>query len=130
MHQHVIREADTAFVVNPRGKPIVYQGRAVRTVTVQFLADLNDHWQKVSTKVLDAVAEKFPEIYFQGMIQLAKINRIEIGGRGDFDRATTKAEIMQRLEERVGLEGRRIFERFVQRIERLEAARAEEADNA
>ena len=71
----------------------------VRSVSAAFLADLEVHWQKVGTKVLDIVAEKYPDLYFQGMIQLTKINRIEIGKAGDFDRAKTKEEVLQRLEE-------------------------------
>ena len=67
---------------------------------------------------------------FPGHDPLARINRIEIGSPDDFDRAKSKAEVLQRLEERVGPEGRRIFEQFVQRIERLEAKQAEEANNA
>jgi hypothetical protein len=47
--------------------------------------------------------------------------RIELGKPGEFDRPMTPEEIIDRLEQRIGREGRVIFENFVREMQRLEA---------
>ena len=44
---------------------------------------------------------------------MSKVIRWEVGVAGEFDRALTPEEIMDRLEKRVGPEGRKLFERFL-----------------
>ena len=48
-------------------------------------------------------------------------DKIELGKPGEFDRPMTPEEIIDRLEQRIGHEGRVIFENFVREIQRLEA---------
>jgi hypothetical protein len=38
-----------------------------------------------------------------------------------YDRGLTPDEIMDKLEERVGLEGRKLFERFLRQVNKLQA---------
>ena len=38
-----------------------------------------------------------------------------------YDRGLTPDEIMDKLEERVGLEGRKLFERFLREVNKLQA---------
>ena len=52
---------------------------------------------------------------------LAKVMRIELGKPGKFDRPMTQEEIIDKLEQRIGHEGRVIFENFVREMQRLEA---------
>ena len=40
-------------------------------------------------KVLDALAEKYPQAYFGGMVALSKVIRWEVGDAGAFDRSLT-----------------------------------------
>jgi hypothetical protein len=47
--------------------------------------------------------------------------RIELGKPGEFDRPMTPEEIIDKLEQRIGHEGRVIFENFVREMQRLEA---------
>jgi hypothetical protein len=59
----------------------------------------------------------------------------EIGTPGDFERPRSSAEIIQKLEERVGPEGRKIFECFLKQVSRLQekqrlAIMGEEAEEA
>jgi hypothetical protein len=69
--------------------------------------------------VLDDVAKKYPAQYFAGMVTLAKVIRWEVGTPGAFDRPRTPEEVMDRLEERVGPKGRKLFEQFLRKVNRL-----------
>ena len=78
--------------------------------------------------------EKFPQAYFGGLVALSKVIRWEVGAAGEFDRALTPEEIMDKLEKRVGPEGRKLFERFLRQVNKLQAqqqleARAQTGDN-
>jgi hypothetical protein len=66
--------------------------------------------------------EKHPEIYFQCMVKLALAHPAELYPPGGSDRRYTPEEIMEELEERVGPEGRRLFESFLRKVKRLERA--------
>ena len=67
------------------------------------------------------MAEEQPATYFAGAVSLAKVMSIELGKPGKFDRPMTPDEIIDRLEQRIGHEGRVIFENFVREMRRLEA---------
>jgi hypothetical protein len=47
--------------------------------------------------------------------------RIELGRPGEFNRPKTPGEIIDELEQRIGPNGRIIFENFVREINRLQA---------
>jgi hypothetical protein len=79
------------------------------------------------TKVLDVLAEKYPQAYFGGMVALSKVIRWEVGEARAFDRSLTPDEIMDRLEKRVGPEGRKLFERFLRQVNKLQAQQQLEA---
>ena len=46
---------------------------------------------------------------------------------GEFDRSLTPEEIMDKLEKRVGPEGRRLFEQFLHKVNKLQAQQQLEA---
>jgi hypothetical protein len=85
------------------------------------LLDFEEHWRIHGTEVLDRLAEEQPATYFAGAVSLAKVMRIELGKSGEFDRRMTPEEIIDKLEQRIGHEGRVIFENFVREMQRLEA---------
>ena len=58
--------------------------------------------------------------YFGGMVALSKVIRWEVGQAGEFDRALTPEEIMDRLEKRVGPGGRKLFEQFLRKVNKLQ----------
>jgi hypothetical protein len=73
-------------------------------------------WQLHSTK--------FPEIYFQSMIKLAMIHRIELGQPQAFQQPRTREEVLHKMEERTGLAGRKMLEKFLVRLDKLERGRS------
>jgi hypothetical protein len=64
--------------------------------------------------------QKHPEIYFQCMVKLALVQSAELSQPRPFERQYTPEEVIARLEERVGHEGRRLFENFLRKVKRLE----------
>jgi hypothetical protein len=65
------------------------------------------------------LAEKYPQAYFGGAVALANTIRWDTGTEEMFDGALTPDEIMDKLEERVGPEGRKLFERFLRDVNKL-----------
>ena len=104
-----------------RGEPVLVSGGGtIKALSAEFLLDLQKHWRKSREQVLDDVAKKYPAQYFAGMVTLAKVIRWEIGEPGAFDRPRTPEEVMDRLEERIGPKGRKLFEQFLRQVNRLE----------
>ncbi len=91
-------------------------------LTEEFLADLYHSWQRHGRKVLDRVMAERPEVYFQAMIKLAQVHRVELDQPDGFERARTKEEVLAKVEERTGAAGRALFEDFVRQLEALETA--------
>ena len=58
---------------------------------------------------------------------LSKVIRWDVGEAGAFDRSLTPDEIMERLEKRVGPEGRKLFERFLRQVYKLQMQQQLEA---
>ena len=103
------------------GKPMMVNGGAtIKALSSEFLYDLQQHWRVHRTKILDEVAAKYPAQYFAGMVTLSKVIRWEVGEPGAFDRPRTPEEIMDRLEERIGPQARKLFERFLRKVRKLE----------
>jgi hypothetical protein len=104
---------------------LINGGGTIKALSAEFLFDLQQHWRKSREQVLDDVAKKYPAQYFAGMVTLAKVIRWEIGEPGAFDRPRSPEEVMDRLEQRVGPEGRRMFERFLKQITQFERRQQE-----
>src|SRR5215813_689529 len=94
---------------------------SMKAFSQQFLVDFHEHWLEHGKGVLDILADRQPAAYLAGAVALAKVMRIELGKLGEFDRPKTPEEIIDRLEQRIGHEGRVIFENFVREMQRLEA---------
>ena len=60
-------------------------------------------------------------------MSLARIIRWEVDPTGAFDRALSPEEITNKLEERVGPEGRKLFEQFLRKVNKLQAQQQLEA---
>jgi hypothetical protein len=99
---------------------MVNGGGTIKALSAEFLFDLQQHWRKSREQVLDDVAKKYPAQYLASMVTLAKVIRWEVGTPGAFVRPRTPEEVMDRLEERIGPKGRKLFEQFLQKVERLE----------
>jgi hypothetical protein len=60
-------------------------------------------------------------------VSLARIIKWDVDSSDTFDRAPSPEEIMDRLEERVGPEGRKLFEQFLRKVNKLQAQQQLEA---
>jgi hypothetical protein len=98
------------------GRPVGSRNK----LSENFLADLQVDREQHGKEILSIMREKYPQIYFQSMVELALVQRIELGQPRDFDRPRSPEEVLAKLEERVGPEGRRLFEDFLRRVKRLE----------
>jgi hypothetical protein len=65
-------------------------------------------------------AGKVPRDLFPNLVKLALVHRVELGQPKEFDKPRTKKEALAQLEERVRPQGRRAFEGFLRKMERLE----------
>ena len=113
---------------------LLHGGRVVKSLSVGFLADFEQHWRTHGRKVLDILAEKYPQAYFAGAVALAKSIRWETAEEDLSGGGMTPEEIMDKLEQRVGPEGRKLFERFLRQVNKLQAqqhleAQAQTGDN-
>jgi hypothetical protein len=89
-------------------------------LSAAFLADLEEDWRSYGKKIFPIPRDKYPQTYFGGLVALSKIIRWEDATASEFDRALTPEEIMDRLEKRVGPEGRKLFERFLRQVNKLQ----------
>jgi hypothetical protein len=74
-----------------------------------------------------ATVEKYPQAYFGGAVALSKVIKWDASESAMFDQTMTPEEIMDKLEQRVGPEGRKLFERFLRDVNELGARRHLEA---
>ena len=63
----------------------------------------------------------YPVDYFWGLITLAKVMKVEIGGPHEFDRPSTKEEALDRLERTAGPQARQMLEQFLKQVKEVEA---------
>jgi hypothetical protein len=63
-------------------------------------------------------------------LKLAKVMRVKVGGPGEFTTVASKAEILQKLEERAGPEARKLFEKFTRDLQKLQARSEQDAGHA
>jgi hypothetical protein len=91
-----------------------------------FLARFNAHFLDKGDKVFDVMLEEHPVTYFNALVQLAKVLKIEVGEAGAFDALPRpRAEALAALEEKAGPQARALFERFLKQIDQLEQAAVE-----
>ena len=80
-----------ALNVSPMpGNPLVI-GHAprARTISAAFLNSYNDHFNEEGHGIFAKIYKDYPVEYFWGLITLAKVMKIEIGGPHEFDRPST-----------------------------------------
>ena len=95
--------------------------------SLAFLADLQEDWIAHGKKVFPVLREKHPQAYFGGLVALAKMIRWETAEELLSDGGMTPEEIMEKLEERVGPQGRKLFEDFLRKVNKLQAQQQLEA---
>jgi 2-polyprenyl-3-methyl-5-hydroxy-6-metoxy-1,4-benzoquinol methylase len=102
-------------------------GETVKSLSSAFLADLEEDWRHHGKEIFPILRAKYPQAYFQGIMSLARIIRWDVDPTGAFDRTLSPEEIMDKLEQRVGPEGRRLFEQFLRKVNKLQAQQQLEA---
>ena len=113
--------ANAEVAVYRTTEPILINGgQTVKSLSAAFLADLEDDWRAHGKEVFPILRTKFPQAYFAGLVALSKVIRWEVGMAGEFDRSLTPDEIMVKLEQRVGPEGRKLFEKFLRDVNKLQ----------
>jgi hypothetical protein len=119
---------DAEVQISGRIHPFVVNGgNTVKTLSAAFLADLQEDWLAHGKKVFPVLRDKFPQAYFNGLVALSRIIRWEDVSDNVFDRTLTPEQVMDRLEERVGPEGRKLFEQFIRKVNKLQAKQQLEA---
>jgi hypothetical protein len=119
---------DAEVAVSGHVEPLLlHGGQVVKTLSVGFLADFEQHWRTHGRKVLDILAEKYPQAYFGGAVALAKSIKWETAEEEAAGGAMTPDEIIDKLEQRVGSKGRKLFEQFLRKVNKLQAQQQLEA---
>ena len=109
-------------------EPILLKGGGtVKSLSAAFLADLEEDWRQHGKEIFSVLREKYPQAYFQGIVSLARIIKWDVDPTGAFGRTLSPEEIMDKLEERVGPEGRKLFEQFIRKVNILQAKQQLEA---
>jgi hypothetical protein len=120
---------DAEVAISGRIEPVLVNGGAtIKSMSAAFMADVERAWRKHGPQVLDVLAEKYPQAFFGGMVAMTKVIRWETGAdAASFSRTLTPEEVMDKLEERVGPEGRKLFEKFIRQVNVLQAKQQLEA---
>jgi hypothetical protein len=91
-------------------EPVLLKGgETVKSLSTAFLADLEEDWRTHGKKVFSVLREKYPQAYFGGLVALAKMIRWETAEEMLSDGGMTPDEIMDKLEQSVGPDGRKLF---------------------
>jgi hypothetical protein len=109
-------------------EPVLLKGgEMVKSLSAAFLADLEEDWRNHGKEIFPILRAKFPQAYFQGILSLARILKWDADPTGAFGRSLSPEEIMDKLEERVGPEGRKLFESFLRQVNELQVRQQLEA---
>ena len=118
------REKCAEVMINGKMEPsLIEGGQLVKTLSIGFLADLEEDWRAHGKKVFPVLREKHPQTYFGGLMALSKVIKWDAAETEMFDKTLSPEEIMDKLEQRVGPEGRKLFERFLRDVNKLQAKR-------
>jgi hypothetical protein len=116
---------DAEVMINGKMEPLLIEGgQLVKTLSIGFLADLEEDWRAHGKKVFPVLREKYPQAYFGGLVALSKVIKWDANDTA-IDQTLTPEQIMDKLEQRVGPEGRKLFERFLRDVNKLQAKRIE-----
>ena len=109
--------ASENFALGVAGISLAYWLRAATA----FLASFNDHFYQDGHGIFAKIYKDQPVEYFWGLITLAKVMKIELGGPLEFDPPATKEEALDRLERTAGPHARKMLDCFLDQIGRADA---------
>jgi hypothetical protein len=94
----------------------------VRVLSAAFLGDLQHHYEEKGYKIFDYIFENDPRAYFQALVGLSKVVRIEADvTTRQAEKPKSREEILARIEAETGKAGRIAFEKFMKATERTSA---------
>ena len=118
--------AEPEIVVMPGNPLVIGHAPRARTISAAFLNSYNDHFNDEGRGIFAKICKDYPVDYFWGLITLAKVMKVEIGGPHEFDRPSTKEEALDRLERTAGPQARQMLEQFLKQVKEVEAKYLEE----
>ena len=71
----------------------------------EFLVRLDRTWQQHGREVLNRVMAERPELYFQALVRLTQVLHRRLPEPPGFDRRQYRADVLQRLQQRVETRG-------------------------
>jgi hypothetical protein len=78
---------------------------------------------KPNDELFERTYTEDPGLYFSSVVQPAKVLKVEVGEACAFDnKPRPRQEALRKLEERAGTDARKLFEAFLKKIDKLEAA--------
>jgi hypothetical protein len=107
---------------SPNGAP---NGKAL---SAEILADFHAHYLAAGKGIFDLVLQKYPVQYFQSLVKLAHVLKVEIGQPGGFQPPETETDVLQRLEDRAGPKARKLFEDYLRSLQAESEAKLIEHD--
>jgi hypothetical protein len=123
----MVRRNPIELTVRPK-QVISFERRPnAENLRANFLARFNNHFlSKPDNELFEQIYRENPSLYFSSLVQLAKVLKVEVGEAGAFgDKPQPREEALRKLEERAGTDARRLFEAFLRKIDKLEAAALE-----
>ena len=118
--------AEPEIVVMPGNPLVIGHAPRARTISAAFLNSYNDHFNEEGHGIFAKIYKDYPVDYFWGLITLAKVMKVEIGGPHEFDRPSTKGEALDLLERTAGPQARQMLEQFLKQVKEVEAKYLEE----
>ena len=116
---------------NGQIRPLTYyNGKGlgdVRWVSGRLLLSMQEVWEELGDDILRRVAASHPELLMMAMVKISAVQRID-GQPDDFSGLKSKAEIVDKLEERAGPEARKLFESFIKKVEALKDRKTEDGN--
>jgi hypothetical protein len=83
-------------------------------------------WDREGDSILKRVAAQHPELILSAMVKLVSVMRVEVGSPEDpFSKLRSTEAIIAKLEERAGPQARKLFEKFIKDVEKLQANQEE-----
>ena len=92
--------------------------RRIDKLSGSVLSDLAAHYEKYGRGIFDQMLKTNPTAYFNSLIQLAKIVRIDLRAEMSMHLPKPQSidEILDRVEEQTGASGRAAFVKFLEKI--------------
>jgi hypothetical protein len=75
--------------------------RSHQKLAENFLARLDRTWQQHGRKILDRVLAARPELYLHALVKLTEVLHCRLPEPPGFDRSQYRADVLQRLQQRV-----------------------------